>query len=165
LIGASKLVRPLSFPDNDIPPIERFASDTPGFTNLIYTGLGLTCKYKNCANKEFSITPTLLGYWQEHPTKKFNLEEKRSTNANADLHLGTELSLWFDAKLLKSLKGFIYAGIFIPGQHYKDTKGKPLNAEQQKLLEKSTSNDSNVKRFLLGDHFAKVLNFGFEYYF
>lgn len=166
LIGANKLVRPLSVPDQEIAPIERFASDTPGFSNLIFFGGGLTYKPVSSTGKQININPNILSYWLEHPTRKFDCNLKRSTTEFASSYLGTELNLWFDAKLLKSLKAFIITGIFIPGQHYKDIKGKPLNAEQIKIINEPNDTGFNaIKPPLLGDHFAYVLNFGFEYNF
>lgn len=163
IIGSNKLVRPLTFPDQEIAPIERFASDTPGFTNLIFGGLGGTYKPVSSSGKQININPNIISYWQENPTKKFSIKKKKSINELASSYLGTEISLWFDAKLLKSLKAFIITGVFIPGQHYKDIKGKPVNADQLKSLDKIGS--TGVIPPTLGDHCAYVLNFGFEYNF
>ncbi|MDR3646355.1 MAG: hypothetical protein P4L22_02315 [Candidatus Babeliales bacterium] len=166
IIGSNKLVRPLSFPDVEIAPIERFASDTPGFSNLVYGGLGLTWKPVSSTGKQVNINTNVISYWQEQPTKKFSRTLKRTINELASSYLGTEVSLWFDAKLLKSLKAFIITGVFIPGQHYKDIKGTPLNADQLKILDKV--NDTGYKGAIppiLGDHWAYVLNFGLEYNF
>lgn len=166
IIGANKLVRPLSFPDEEIAPIERFASDTPGFSNLVYVGAGLTWKPVSSSGKACTINPNVISYWQEHPTKKFNRITKKTSVEYASPYLGTEVGLWFNAELIKSLKAFIMTGVFIPGTHYKDIKGKPLNAEQLKMLDQTS--DTGFKGVIpptLSNHLAYVVNWGFEYYF
>lgn len=167
LIGSNKLVRPLSFPDNEIAPIERFASDTPGFSNLIYGGGGLNWKPKTCAESQMTINPNILAYWQDEPSRKFSLVEKKSLDELASKFLGTELNIWCDVKLLKSLKAFLISGIFIPGQHYKDIKGKPINLEQLKNLDKNINNANcdSCTPPILSDKCAFLFNFGFEYTF
>ncbi len=166
VIGPNRIPRPLSFPSREIPDEDLFASNISGFTNLVYGGVGVEWTTCGC-KKEFTLRPNLLAYWQESPTKKFSIEKKMTINQFASKFLGTELNLFLDVKLLKNLKGFFVGGMFVPGQHFKDIKGKPLNADQREILDDldSTGENNDNSDPILGTNTAWSLNWGFEYQF
>jgi len=136
VIGSNRIPRPLVFPSPTVAVEDRFASNTSGFANLVYVGTGLEwTTYGLCCKKEFVFRPNLLAYWQDTATKKFSIAKKLTINELASKFLGVEMNVFVDMKIVPSLKGFFVGGIFFPGQHYKDVRGKPLNAEQREILD------------------------------
>jgi len=157
--------RPLSVPSNDIPEEDPFSQNVNGFTNLVYFGFGLDW-IVNLKDKKFSIKPNILAYWMQHPAKAFDSAEGITINRFASKFLGTELNTWTEVKLLDNLKGFLVAGVFFPGQHYQDVRGKPLNKAQIDILnERNDTGIENLAIPVLGTHVAAILNWGFEYVF
>ena len=65
--------------------------------------------------------------------------------------------------LLKDLSGFFMGGVFIPGKHYDDIKGTPINRAQKAALNRL--NDSGFPESdvpVIGTSTALVLNWGLE---
>ena len=69
--GAGKLKRPLSVPDSLQSP-SPFSAEVSGFTNLVLTGCALNWTPTNW-EKKFSWNPNVLAYWEQFPTKKFDI--------------------------------------------------------------------------------------------
>jgi hypothetical protein len=165
VLGMTPVPRPLSVPSSNIQEDDRFAQNVTGFTNLVYCGLGFDwspCRW----DKQFSIRPNILAYWQEHATKKFSLRLQRTIDELASKFLGVELNVFSEVKLLTNLKAFIVAGVFFPGQYYKDVRGKPLTRSQQQQLKNLNDTGFNRAKFpFLNDSTAFMLNWGFEYVF
>lgn len=132
--GAGKIKRPLSVPDPDeVQAPSPFASTISGFTNLVFTGGSLLWtprEYK----KEFSLNTNVLAYWQEHPTNKYDALQRKEIEEKASTFLGTELNLFFHYFILKDVKLFFVGSIFIPGAHYTQVKGLPLDKNQDRAL-------------------------------
>ena len=165
IITNNTLVRPLSVPSNQIPEEDRFAQNISDFTNVVFGGAGCDWNPKWC-QKDVKINPNVLAYWQEHATKKFSLKLGKTINEFASKFLGVEFNIFTEIKLLKNLKGYFIAGVFLPGSHYHDIKGKPLNKAQ--IEELKSVNDTGFLRAktpLLGTNPAVMLNWGFEYIF
>lgn len=163
IIGGNSLTRPLSTPsdaaEGGIP------SKATGFTNLVYGGGAVTFKYNFCG-REIGWNVGLLNYWQDYATKKFDARTKKSLDQPASRHLGGELNVTINCQFMKSLKGFLVGGVFIPGQHYDDIKNKPLSKDDLKTLDELNAGSSSiVSTPLLGTHPAYVLNWGIEYAF
>ena len=169
VLGANRIPRPLSFPTNDVPEEDRFASNVSGFTNLVFVGIGWEIFSKSCScgnPKEFNFRPNIIAYWQETPTRKFDIKTKMTSKDLASKYLGFEVNLFVDVKLLDNLKGYFVSGVFIPGQHFKDIRGKPLNAEQRNALDNlDTTGFKGDKLPVLGTNPAWSVNWGLEYYF
>lgn len=169
IIGPNRIPRPLSFPSNNVPEEDRFASNVTGFSNLIFVGTGV--EYTTCAcTKEFTIRPNLLAYWEDSKIRKFSKVLKSTLhedfNGFASKYLGFEANVFVDVKLLNNLKGFFVGGIFVPGTHFKHIEGKPLNADQREILEKIKVIDvENNLLPILGRSPAWSLNWGFEFTF
>lgn len=164
LNAAGKVRVPLSAPTTDQAP-SRFAQLTSGFTNLVFWGTGLHYTPKK-AKKRIVFNPNMYMYWQESPTHKFDVLAKKETDAFASTYLGTELNLFFDYYFFKDLKIFYVSSIFVPGQHFKDIKGKPFNARQLTLLttrQITDPNDPGIPN--IGNDLAFTLNIGLEYRF
>jgi hypothetical protein len=159
VIGSNDVVRPLSSPQNG------FATNISGFTNLVYIGGGVDWQVK-AFNKGWRIKSNLLSYWQDKATKKYDTTTKLSSSEYADKHLGTEINTSVRVNLINGLAGFFTGGVFVPGQHYDDIKGKPLNGKQLKALDSadSTGFPSNGVP-VIGTTTSFVLNWGLEFSF
>ncbi len=133
--GAGRIPRPLTTPTQSSNILVTVPTIVSGFTNLIFVGSSALWSPK-VESKSFNLRPNLLVYWQQHATRKFDFRLKRTIHELARNFLGTEINTFFDIDLFKSLKLFVVGSVFIPGSHFKDIRGMPLNREQQKLLDK-----------------------------
>ena len=79
--------------------------------------------------------------------------------------MGVELNTFTYCYLVKSLKGFFVGSIFIPGSHYRDIRGKPLDRDQQAELEKYDVTGVAGPVPGLGTDTAFTFNLGVEYNF
>ena len=164
VLGARKLPRPLSTPGSNIRS-NSVASTINEFTNLVYGGFGLHWKPANSKRKVY-IRPNVLFFGQEFATKKFSLEEKRTINEPASKYLGTEINCFMNLEWITDFRWFLVAGIFVPGQHYCDILGKPINRAQQFFLDNKDKTGFNLEPIpLLGANTAWFMNFGFQYNF
>lgn len=163
--GAGRVPRPLTTPSQASNVLVTLPTVVSGFTNIVYTGGSLLWCPK-FESKPFKLRPNILFYWQQHATKKFDLATKMSSNEYARNFLGAELNTFFDISLLRELKLFVVGSVFIPGGHYTDIKGTPLNKDQQKILDRLDQTGVNNDPIpLLGDDTAYTLNIGLEYRF
>lgn len=164
LSGAGSLPRVLSFPSDEVS--EQTPSTTSRFTNIIFVGGGFTFKGQCPWSQPWSINPNVLAYWQQHRTKFFDKTiNESSPDKYAARFLGVEYNVFFDVIMFDDFKGFIVASAFVPGSHYKDIRGKPINRDQAKYLDALSDNGVAPKRPLLGDNAAFFINAGFEYKF
>ena len=157
VLGDNDIVRPLS-----APSVPGFATNISGFTNLVYVGGGVDWRTK-IGNKGLRIKPNVLSYWQDKATKKYDATNQTSLNEYANKHLGVEVSTTFRMSLLNELSGFLVGGVFIPGKHYDDIKGKPLNGTQLAALDDLDSTgypSSGVP--VVGTTAAYVISWGLE---
>lgn len=160
--GAGRLPRPLSTPrpgvTNDTVP-----SQTSSFNNIAYVGTGLDWK-PCCAGRYFQVKPNVLAYWQQHRTKAFDRVTAQSfENKYARAYLGAEVNCFVDIQLFKDFSMFAVGSVFKPGSHYKDIKGKPLNAEQQRILDRADKTGYDLDLLpLISDDLAWTINLGME---
>lgn len=168
--GAGKIKRPLSVPDPDeVQAPSPFASTISGFTNLVFTGGSLLWtprEYK----KEFSLNTNVLAYWQEHPTNKYDVLQRKEIEEKASTFLGTELNLFFHYFILKDVKLFFVGSIFIPGAHYTQIKGIPLDKNQDRalveLLDRLDPTGDTIGEIPnLSDNTAYTFNLGLDFRF
>lgn len=145
-----------------------------GFTNLVYMGVSADYYYKNTFRK-WRVCPNLLFYWQEEPSRIFESKLKKKREGEREsrrdeefVHkvgflndfLGTELNVVAEYEVIKDLTFFILSGIFVPGFHFKQIKGMPLNGAQAQFIKDRKGNEP-----LLGDDTAYCFNIGFKYTF
>lgn len=138
-----------------------------GFTNLIYLGASCDYNYKNSFHI-WRINPNLLFYWTEEPASKFN-SQKHPRIAESYLHrrrlidnfLGTEINIICENELLKDFTLFIMGAIFIPGFHFREIKGMPLNDAHRTYIEQGHC----PRESLLGNDPAYFINIGCKYTF
>lgn len=163
--GAGRIPRPLSTPSQSSNVLVTVPTVVSGFTNLVFTGGSLLWSPK-VESKSFNLRPNILAYWQQHATRKFDITTRMSSHELARNFLGTEINTFFDISLLQNLQLFVVGSVFIPGAHFKDIKGTPLNRDQQRLLDLLDPTGFNkIPLALLGDDTAYTLNFGLEYRF
>lgn len=160
--GAGKLKRPLSVP-TPTQNSNRFAETVDGFTNIAFIGLG--SKWEPKAKKRFSVRPNMIFYWQQFSTKKFDLTTLMTTNIPARDYLGFEINTFADYNVLKDLKAYIVASVFVPGSHYRDIRGLPMSAAEARSLSRLNDTGVNAPRPGLGTDVAWTINFGLEYKF
>lgn len=166
-LGTGRIVRPL----NTAPtPSERdsFADVTSGFTNIILYGVG-SDMLVNVYGRKSRLRPNILFGWQAITTNGFDAVLKKTTDKPADRYLGFEANFFGEIEFMKNLKGFLVTGIFFPGGHFKDIKGKPVTSDQVDLLSKKNvcSDDlfdpNNLP--LVNNKKAFIINLGLEYSF
>jgi hypothetical protein len=162
--GAGRIPRPLSTPISTAV-VDKMPSTVSGLTNLIFTGGSvqwLPKKIMHGSNFRFN----LLSFWQEFPTNKFDITTKKTSTLPARSHLGIEANIFSDVELVKDLRMYMVGSVFIPGAHYKDIKGKPLNKEQEKILDLlDVTGDTDITDGLLGNNLAYTFNIGFDFRF
>ncbi|MGE0206746.1 MAG: hypothetical protein AB7R69_02740, partial [Candidatus Babeliales bacterium] len=163
--GVGKVPRPLSLPtSNEV--VERLPSVVSGFTNIILVGSGLHWR-KDCGDRNFNINPNIIAYWQQRKTRAFDITTGMSSPTKfARNYLGLEANAFIDATLLDACKIYVVGSMFVPGGHYADIKGMPLNRDDLKLIDNSDVTGITVDANpLLGDNIAYTINIGIEYRF
>ncbi len=166
--SAGKVGRTLSIPNPvRVASSSNYARAVSGFTNIGFVGIGGHWGPRE-VKKPFSIKPNLLFYWQYNQVPKFDaLTQKQLCGDYASRYLGAELNLFADMTMFKNLKGFAVVSVFFPGKHFSDVKGKPLNAEQAKELDRISKLPNFIRANIpnIGDDIAYTCNIGFEIYF
>lgn len=160
--GAGRVPRPLSVPNPD-EGLSELPSTVNGITNLMF--IGSSANWFPKTKRAIGIRPNILWYWQTHATKKFDITTGQSSPTEfARNFLGTEINSFIDVEFIKDLKFFTVWSIFIPGAHYKDIKGTPLNRDQLRILDSvDVTGIDNDRLPLLGTDTAFTLNMGLEY--
>jgi hypothetical protein len=159
-ILSGNVPRPMSMPASNLPSDMRYSFRYSGFTNLVYFGSAL--QITPYAAPGLKLRPNVIAYWQQHPTKKFDLCTLKSSKEYADKFLGTEINLFLDWNVINGLKAFFVGGMLFPGQHYKDiARTVAFNSEQFDAI--TLNNNSRIP--VLGSSIAYSLNGGFEYIF
>lgn len=159
-----KFERPLSQPTTNQAP-SRFASVVGGFTNLVSGGFSVLYEPKE-VKKPFKLFPNVLVYWQEKPTNKFDARLKKELDELASTFFGVELNIFSHWMVVTDLKLYFIGAVFFPGKHFRDIKGKPLNASQQRALDQLDPTGFVEDRIPnIGNDTAYTLNLGLEYKF
>jgi hypothetical protein len=162
--GTGRVPRPLFIPTTRAV-YNRLPSLISGFTNLIFCGLAYHCNENYC-DRDFSIRPNILAYWQPTSTNAFDISTGQSSTKNARDYLGIEFNTFANILLFDGFKLFAVGSLFIPGTHFADIKGTPLTSEELRLIDRrdrtGITKDVNP---LLGDDVAYTLNLGLEYRF
>lgn len=165
LIGSNSAVRPLSSPSYTTIGTSRtpgFATDISGFTNLVFIGGGIDSNF-NISNKSTIFKANVLSYWQDMATKKYDAVNQVGLDEYANKHLGVEFNTELRMVMLKELSAYFMLGVFVPGQHYEDIKGKPLNPRQLKALNRLDSDGATINGLpVIGTTTAFLINFGLE---
>lgn len=159
--GTGRAPRPLFIPTTS-QVFDRLFTIVSGFTNLAFVGSGLHW-YPKYDNRSFNIRPNVLAYWQQKPTNAFDRQTNMASDQLASNYLGTEVNAFISGELFKDFKFFCIGSVFIPGSHFKDIKGTPLNKDQLKLIDRSdTTGILDDKNPLISDNIAFTINVGLE---
>lgn len=165
LLGTvGKVKRPGTQPENPLANKD-FASSTSGFTNLAFFGSGLTWKPASCAATRFVCNPNVFAYWEPSPGNKFDAKTGKDLNEQASKFLGIEVNTFLSYYPFASLKCFAIGSVFLPGKHFKDIKGKPLNAGQKRALETFQKRPDDALVPNIGNDTAYTINIGMEFTF
>lgn len=162
--GAGKLPRPLSQPLSKQAPTP-FSNVVSGLNNLVFGGVSLKWKPQR-KHHQCTVHPNIIAYFQHFQTKAFDAFTGKELNCDASPHLGVEANMFFDYIPFDSVKIYGVASLFVPGQHYTDIKGKPLNKDQQKaldILDRTGFDKDKIPG--LGDNTAFTFNIGIQYNF
>lgn len=136
-----------------------------GFANIIFVGTSMKWEPLNRARR-FKIFPNILAYWQERPTRKFDIASRSDIDVPASTYLGLEFNTFCDFNLTPALKFFFIWSVFLPGGHYRDIQGKPINKEQLKALDRlDTTGFTRDQIPNISDDIAFTLNLGLEFKF
>ncbi len=159
-----RITRPLSAPTTNQAP-SRFAQVTDGFTNLV--SCGFSAKYEpQDVKTPYKIFTNGLAYWQEKPTNKFDAKSGKELDVLASTFLGVELNLFSHWYVVKDLKLFFVGSVFFPGAHFRQIKGKPLDAAQKRQLDRLDRTGFDEDRIPnVGADTAYTFNLGVEYRF
>lgn len=162
VLGQGRPKRPLSIPTSNQAP-NRFSDVVDGFTNLVLCGFALKYEPKE-VEKRYKIMPNFLAYWQQKPTKRFDVVTMKETNQDARSFLGTEMNIYMDYYMLKDLRLYLVAAGLFPGTHYQDIRGIPLDDAQRRALDRidftgfTTTDIPNI-----GTDVAYTFNLGMEF--
>jgi hypothetical protein len=116
--------------------------------------------------RKLSVRPNVLMFWEDFKINKFDAISNQELEDKASTYLGTELNLFVDFFLLRDLKTFFVTSLFIPGTHFTDIKGRPLNKDQEAELDNLDRTGSVVDRIPnIGDDIAYTFNLGLEFKF
>lgn len=89
-----------------------------------------------------------------------------STTNYGRKYLGSELNIYIDVDFAKNFKGFLIAGIFVPGTFYEDLTGVPLSRSEKAFLQAGSTSGAAIRRApFLADHTALFMNAGITYMF
>ncbi len=164
LAGAGRIPRILTFPAEDA--FNPFPTAVSRFTNLLYVGASAYYRPK-WSTKKWSFNPNILAYWNDFPTPFFNADTlMNSVNRFARAFLGVEYNIFVESELLPDLKFYAIGSIFVPGNHYRDIKGRPLNKAQLSFIDNlDKTGIINDRVPLLGDDNSYFCNMGLMYTF
>jgi hypothetical protein len=159
--GAGKLQRPLSGPENDFS-LNEFPQTINGFTNLALVGAGLHWRPVSPSRRVY-INPNVLAFWEPVPGKKFDPIKGEELQQSSRSFMGIEANLFGSLYFFDNLKFYFVGSAFFPGGHFTDIKGKPLNEEQQKVLDRLDVNADFLSEIPnIGDNIAWTINIGLE---
>lgn len=163
IVLPGRVVRPMGAPHvNMLQSPSKYPRKASGFNNLVFGGA--TVNWSPCCFKgAVSIKPNVLAFWQYDGTNKYDAYQRKEINCPASKFLGTELNAFMDYSMSKNLRLFVVLGVFVPGQHFCDIKGKPLNSDQARKLEKIGVNGGSLPN--IGNDTAYMFNIALETYF
>lgn len=168
LLGPNDIARPTSSPSFTNTTTSRkagYATNINNFTNLFFIGNGIDWATK-FFGKGLRVKSYVLSYWQDKATNRYDAVNQVSLPIPANAHLGVEFNVTLRLVMIDSLTGYFKGGIFVPGQHYEDIKGKPLNDAQLAALNSLDSTGYPATGVpVIGTSTALTVNWGLEFVF
>lgn len=164
--GAGKIPRILSEPDSE-SVTSQYPSSVSRFTDLAYFGGAIWGKKVTNSGYAWNVNPNILAFWQTHQSGIFDRSTQSfSQRIFASTYLGIEANVIADLTIAEDCKIFYVLGFFVPGNHYYDIRGVPLNREQQRYYDQvDQSGVASSVVPTLGTSTAFFANVGFEYKF
>jgi hypothetical protein len=163
--GSGKIRRPFNLPIGNQAP-RQFAINVSRFTDLVFGGVGLNWKPTDF-EKTFAFNPNVLVYWEEMPTKCFDITTKQDVpRSRASTYLGLETNVFVDYYMLRDLRFYFVTSFFFPGRHFTDIRGKPIDEFQRRRLDRldrTGFEQSGIPN--IGDNIAYTFNAGVEFKF
>lgn len=174
LLDERSLLRPISrlpgvVNNKETLDLESVSSD------IQHVGAALTWKPRDFYVNNFTLNPNILSFFTAHKSYKFvpattPTGDGEYTNDYASGYLGTELNVFVNFDLIKNLKFFGKFACFLPGQHFKDIKGVPLDRDVARYLVDfgaplSDADLAVLRDYRLGHDPAFMLNMGLEFKF
>lgn len=132
-LGSGRVARPLSVPPGGSSKYQ-LAGVESGFTNLLMLGFGADIESKIFSGRDARFRPNVIFGWQAYATKKYDIDTLSSLDEPADKYLGVEVNLFGEVELYRNLRMFLVTGFFLPGSHFDDIKGIPLNQDNLDAL-------------------------------
>jgi len=164
-LGNGKIGRPLSIPQNPQSTSNKYAKTVSSFSNLVFWGAGVKWEPSGWTRK-LSMRPNVLMFWEDFKINKYDVKQRKELNEKASTYLGTELNLFIDYYFFKNVRVFCVSSLFIPGNHFTDIKGRPLDKDQDKELDALDVTGATGDRIPnLGDNIAYIFNLGLEFKF
>ncbi len=143
----------------------KFSTTISGFTNIIFVGTSMKWEPMN-VTRRFKVHPNIIAYWQESPTRRFDIPSRVDIDKPASTYLGTEFNTFFDFYLSEPLKFYVVWSAFVPGKHFTDIKGKPTSKDQLRALENFNEKGHSLDRVPnISDDIAFTVNLGLEFKF
>lgn len=165
LLSSGKIGRPLSIPQGNQPASNKFAKTVSNFSNLVFWGTSLKWEPSNWKRK-LSMRPNVLMYWEDFKINKYDVKQRKELNEKASTYLGSEINIFIDYYFFKDIRAFCVTSLFIPGTHFTDIKGRPLDKDQEAELDAFDVTGSNTDRIPgIGNNVAYTLNLGLEFRF
>lgn len=165
LVLSGKIKREISVPFDTIPSPETLGITVTEMTNIIYGGVSLKWEPLNRC-KKFKVFPNWLVYWQDRASRKFDIMTKTELMERSNRFLGSEINIFMDYSIFTDMKVFFVGAVFVPGTHYRDVRGRPLDEKQfaaLQVLDTTGFDDELVPN--LGTDTAYTINLGFEFRF
>lgn len=160
--GKGSIPRVLSFPRNSNVG-GGYPQVINRFNNLIFTGGGFAWEHET-PRHTWKFNPNVITFWQQYPTRLLVNENNQAVYARS--HLGTEINLYVDVMILEGLTFSMLTGVFIPGSHFSDIKGRPVSKDEAAALERrNRTGYYDVCLPTVGDDTAFFVSAGFEYKF
>ena len=164
LLSEGRIPRPLAFPSENAR--HQFATLVSRFTNLVYVG-GSTIYRPSWCVRKWSFNPNILAFWSDFATPFYDVKtHEKSVSRFARSFIGIELNIFIEGELLPDLKFYSVSALFLPGNHFKDIKGRPLNKAQKDFIENlGKPGIINDRVPLLGNDKSYFFNVGLQYSF
>ncbi len=164
VLGARKTKRPFFVAEEG-----KEAGDDSSFTDLQFVGGGLTWTPWLENTKALSFETNILAFWKAHAIGRFDIERGKSLDVDtcpASKFMGVEWNIRARYEALKDLRFFIDAGLFFPGQFYKDVRGTKLRDDVIARLDHLPHvSGKNASKFRIGTDMAYLVNVGSIYNF
>lgn len=154
ILGGANIKRPLALSSDGSTTLEDFI--TGSFTDILFTGLGVTKKLQADSLNKVSFNTNALAFWKDKPGQAITINNLGIANIDssrqASKFLGVELNSTVTCEPLNGFKCAIKAAVFLPGSYYNDIKGAKLKDKVAKRLDTVSTLGNFVNVYKLGSN-------------